>query len=406
MLNKNGKINIVMFNMSTYFDWDHGVVNRNYNILQALTKDDRIGKIVAVDFLPIGWKKAVKHYLQNIIWEPKTAEMVYGDLTSACYQKTDKIFVYTTVDSLFSFKKVAKELRKVEKFLNLENIIFWSYNPMFIDFIGKLNEKMFVFDTVDNWTEHPSYTKMISKETLASNYQEIAYKADLIFTVSKELLAYYKEKQRTEDIFWVPNGVDFDHYNNPDLTEKDNILANIDEPIIGYLGTIQERVDLDIIEYLAKTHQDKKIALCGPIWPVVEEQVKDKLEKYDNIIFTNRVSYQDAPSYMQRFDVAIIPHKIDNFINSTNPMKMYEYLACGKPVVTTRGAGIDMFEDILYVTNDKRDFSDFINKALEEDSDEKIKLRKSRVKEHSWKNRVGQMTDKIFTKLEENVKVK
>ena len=62
----NEKVNIIMFNMSSFFDWDHGIVNRNYNILHSLEKDDRIGKIVGVDFLPIGWKKAVKHYFQNI----------------------------------------------------------------------------------------------------------------------------------------------------------------------------------------------------------------------------------------------------------------------------------------------------------------------------------------------------
>ena len=388
------KIDIIMFNMGTFYDWDRGVVNRNYNVMQTLAKDPRINRIISVDFLPITLRQAVGHYFKNILLEIKTAEMIYGDLTSACYRKTDKIYVYTTIDSIFSFKIVARELRRIEKILNLRNIVFWSYNPMFVEFIGRLNEQLFIFDTVDNWIEHPLYPKLMSKKRLRQNYKTIAEKADLIFTVSEELQDFYKKLGRSENTHWIPNGVDFAHFNDPEKIAKKNKLLTTDKKIIGYLGTIEDRLDFDLLEKIADANKDKTLALCGPIWPSVRGRV-NKLAKKDNVIITGRVKYNDAPSYINRFDVAIIPHKINDFVKSMNPMKMYDYLACGKPIVSSMVAGASMFEDNIYIAGDAQKFLKMINQAIDEDSPEKQTERRAAIKKHSWDARVKKMTDLI-----------
>lgn len=396
----NDRLNIVMFNMSTFYDWDHGVVNRNYHILKNLAEHERVNKIIGVDFLPVGWRKGIKHYWQNILSEIKTAEMVYGDLTSACYQRSDKIYAYTTIDSIFSFKIVANELRRIEKMLNLRNIIFWSYNPMFIEFIGRLNELLFVFDTVDNWAEHPTYTKLISKKRLLDNYKTISEKANLIFTVSDELREFYKGLGRETDTHWVPNGVDFEHFNNPEKNNKENRLTKIKQPIIGYLGTIESRVDLDLIAQIAEANKDKTIALCGPIWPIISHDFQKKLGQQKNIIATGRINYEDAPSYLHQFTAAIIPHKLNGFIASTNPMKLYEYLAAGISVVSTRGAGVEMFKDHIYIADNNQQFINFISEAIKSDSAERKVARQNAAKKHSWKSRIDQMTELLFAKLQ------
>ena len=394
------KLNLVMFNMSTFYDWDHGVINRNYNILQALAKEKEIEKIVAVDFLPVGWKQAVSHYLKNILSEPKNHEMIYGDLTSACWQKTDKIYVYSTIDSLFSNKIVGNELRRVEKILNLKNVIFWSYNPMFTNFISKLNEKLFVFDAVDNWAEHPNYLKMIKKKKLLANYKTIADKADIIFTVSEEMVTFFKDLGRTKDTYWIPNGVDYDHFNNEEKIKRKNKLSDFTKPIIGYLGTIEERVDIDLIVEIAKKHPDKEIALCGPIWPAIKQELQEKIKGLENIHTFGRIKFDDAPSYLNQFNVAIIPHKLSKFVNSMNPMKMYDYLACGKPIVATHGAGMDMFKEHIYMAKSNQEFISQIDKALLEDTSDKRQARREAVKKHSWRVRTDKMTEIVYNKLE------
>jgi teichuronic acid biosynthesis glycosyltransferase TuaH len=396
----NEKLNIVMFNMSSFFDYDHGIVNRNYFIMKALEREERVGKIVAVDFLPIGMKKGIKHYAQNILLGMKKGEIVYGDLTSACYQRTDKIYSYSTVDSVYSLNTVARELRRVEKFLSLRNIVFWSYNPMFTEFIGKLNEKLFVFDTVDNWADHPSYTKLVSKKKLVNNYKVISDKADLIFTVSEDMVEFYEKQKRIKDVHWIPNGADFEHYNNPEKTGVKNELSKYDKPIIGYIGTISDRVDFDLVASIAESHKDKIVALCGPVWPVIKAELHKKLGKYDNIVYTGRIKYDQSPGYLSKFDVAIIPHKVDQFNKSTNPMKLYEYLSAGKPVVTTKGAGTEMFKDESYIAKSNEEFISLINKALEADNEQLQAKRRNAVRKHSWRARADRMVELMYKKLE------
>lgn len=393
------KIDIVMFNMSTFYNWDRGQVNRNWNIMNALAKEEKINKIVAVDFLPVSGRDAIAHYLKNILLEVKTAEIIYGDLTSACYRRCDKIFAYTTIDSIFSFKIVARELRRIEKILNLRNVIFWSYNPMFVEFIGRLNEKLFVFDTVDNWAEHPAYTKLMRKKRLLKNYQTIARKADLIFTVSEELENFYKELGRTKDVFWVPNGVDWDHFNDSSKLARQNELVQINQPIIGYLGTIEARVDLDLIRKVAEAHSDKEVVLCGPIWRRVKPELRKKLGKIKNIRITGRIKFEDAPSYINNFAVAIIPHKINSFVKTMNPMKMYDYLACGKPVVSTPGAGTSMFKEHIYIAKNQQEFIKYIDQAIAENSAAREQARRTAVRPHSWRARTEKMMQHIQQKI-------
>ena len=103
--------------------------------------------------------------------------------------------------------------------------------------------------------------------------------------------------------------------------------------------------------------------------------------------------------YIQQFDAGIIPHKIDRFIRFTNPMKMYEYLACGKPVVSTSGAGVDLFSEQLYITNDFKQFNLYLNQALKDKDERAVKERLEAIKEHSWLKRVDKMLDLIEQKL-------
>jgi glycosyltransferase involved in cell wall biosynthesis len=367
--------------------------------LNALAEEERIGKIVAVDFLPTKLRHAAGHYLKNILLEVKTGEMIYGDLTSACYQRTDKIYAYTTIDSIFSFKHVARELKRVEKILNLQNIVFFSYNPMFVEFIGKLNEKLFVFDTVDNWLEHPTYPRLIRKKKLLANYETIAKKADLIFTVSNELVDFYKKINSVKDVHWIPNGVDYEHFNDEQKINKTNELSKFEKPIIGYLGTIESRIDLDLIAKIAKAHKDKEIVLCGPIWPIVKHEVNKKLGHLKNVSLLGRIEFEDAPSYVNKFNVAIIPHKLNALVQSMNPMKMYDYLACGKPIVATGGAGLNMFKEHIHLANDPDKFIEAIEHELKNDSNEKQTERRNAVKPHSWKARADKMTKLMFEKL-------
>jgi glycosyltransferase involved in cell wall biosynthesis len=390
--------------MSEFREWKSGIVNRNYHILHNLLEKDQINKIFAVDFLPYTKKRALKILMRSILKSPG-GKRIHFDLTSRLTKISDKLYVYSTIDSIFSeqkvYKKINKLINKYDLFNNLtvkqsNNLLVWSYFPMFSGYFNyfknsKINSQKFekefecvsVFDTVDNWMEHPNFTNY--KDRIKNNYEIISKESDYIFTVSKDLLNIFPNAKNKE---WIPNGVDLEHFNK----KSDKTIIHAGHPIIGYVGTIEKRLDFELIKYLSLKNPEKSIVLIGPVWK--NAQV-DELKSQNNIHFLGRKSYSELPYYINEFDVCIIPHKIDKFTKSMNPLKLYEYLACGKPIVTTKVSGIEKFQELIYTAKTKEEFNEKISQALSENSKEKIESRKNAVQDENWKNRVNQMLETI-----------
>ncbi len=390
-MNEKSKLNIIMFNMSKYSDWQKGIVNRNFHVLHNLVKRDKINKIIAVDFLPFNFKKALRTYIKDQILNDTRGSIVYGDLTSRCWQVTSKILVYSTIDSVTKPRKIVSELNKIIAKENMQNnLIVWNYNPLYIDYFNQFNQSLNIFDAVDDWLEHSSYEKQ--KIQLKQNYEIIKNKSDLIFTVSE----YLKEKpfENQENVYWLPNAVDLNFFQSETkISEK---LNNISAPIIGFLGILQNRIDTDILLYLAKKNPDKSIVLAGPIWP---EFPKEQLTKFKNVYFLGPVPYQEIPKLYNGFDIGIIPYKANRFIKSTDPMKFYEYLAAKLPIVSTKVAGLDRFKELIQIANSPEKFNELVNQSVGEKKETLSQEKLDVLKNNTWQYRIEQMLALIYAKL-------
>lgn len=391
-------MNLLMFNMSNYTEWQKGTANRNYHILNTLEKSPQVQKIICVDFLPYTAKRAMRNYYECIIKGVKGGEIIFGDLTSKFRQISPKIYNYSTIDSIFSEKTVVKEINKILKLLNIPNneLIVWSYNQMFPSIPATLEKKLFVFDMVDNWEKHPSFANY--KKRLKANHQLICDKADIIFTVANELVDYFKSMGRQNNIYWLNNGVDLDVYQNLEIQNKPNELSEIKHPIAGYIGTIQDRIDFDLVKYAAEHNPQINFAMIGPIWPQTQKLIDKKFQGLKNIFFLGKKPFYEAPAYISKFDLAFVPHKVNDFLKYTSLSKMYEFFALGKPIVTTRGSEVESFKDYLYIADTNEQFSNLLNTALNEDKSMSEK-RLQMIKEHSWGNRVEQMLKIIKNKM-------
>lgn len=391
-----------MFSMSHYTDWQKGRINRNYHILEELQKDERIDKIISVDFLPFNWTKVAKIYYENIVWPMSGLEIVYGDLTSACHRVNNKLYIYSTIDSIYSHKRVVKEIRRIIKVLKLDNVVFWSYNPLFTDILEDVGRRLvdrraFVFDAVDNWLEHPAFQKY--QNDLKVGYQVIRQDADLIFTVSEYLQKNLFASR--DNCTWVPNGIDPEHFIISDAGyQLPAELQGIKKPIIGYHGVIEGRVDLDLIKYIAEKNPDKSIVLVGAgIWKKNKKVVDKTLGGIPNIYTIPFVSYFDIPKYLHAFDVGIVPHKINEFTKSMNPLKLYEFSAAGLPVVSTSVEGVETFKNILYLANTPEEFNQKIQLALRENNQDLAQTRREVIADDSWYGRMQLMLKYLFDYL-------
>jgi len=393
-MNNTPKLNIIMFNMSKYRNWQKGVVNRNFHVLHNLVKRDEINKVIAVDFLPFNWPKAIKSFILDQILNDTRGKIIFGDLTSRCWQISSKILVYSTIDSVINPQRIITELNKIilkEKMT--DNLIVWNYDPLYLDYFNNLNQKLNIFDAVDNWAEHSGYENY--KNKLAKNYQIIKNKSDLIFTVSANLKNELFGNQA--NTHWLPNAVDLEYFQN--IKEISPKLNNIPKSIIGFLGIIQDRINTDILLNLAKNNPNKSIVLAGPVWPKFP---KEKLQEFKNIHFLGPIKYEEIPALYNGFDVGIIPYKVNEFIKSTDPMKFYEYLAAGLPIVSTYVPGIERFGNLIKVAKSPEEFNQFVNQALKvkrELTPEKLAI----LKNNTWRSRIEEMLKLINEKLSSSV---
>lgn len=393
-MEENKKINIVMFNMSLYSDWLNGISNRNYHILNTLLNDERVNKIIAVDYLPWTWKKVIKNYFFGYL---KNAEKtLFKNLFTKAIQVSEKLIVVSSVASYFGKENFFKDLNEIIKIVDIEkDFICWSYNPLLTEYFEMLDAKSYIFDAVDDWSIHPSYSSC--KASIEMNYQQIADKADLIFTVAEELVAKFSDN---DHVYWVPNAIDLNHYQQK-ITLIDKEIGDIPHPIIGYIGVILGRLDLNIIKYLAENNPQKSIVIAGSYkgklfyW---DRKLIKELKKYSNIHLLGFIPYEKSAMYIQQFDVGIIPHLEQSYVKATNAMKMYEYFACGKPIVASAAPGLNMFEDIR-IAKGPEDFNRNVIEALAENNKDKTLARVELVKEHTWRNRVNQMLDTIYERL-------
>ena len=377
--------------MSKYSDWQKGIANRNYHILHNLVKHDEINKVIAVDFLPFNLKRALKTFFYNQVINDTQGTIIYGDLTSRCWQITSKILVYSTIDSILNPDRIISELIKIIAKEDMQqNLIVWNYNPMYVDYFEKLDQDLNVFDAVDDWLSHSSYKNY--KPKLDANYNTIRAKSDLIFTVSE----YLKENffQNQHNVFWLPNAVDLEFFQAENKVHP--LVAKLQRPIIGFLGILQDRVDIEIIKYLAQNNPEKNIVLAGPIWPNFPQA---ELTQYKNIHFLGPIKHWQIPSLYKGFDVGIIPYKTNKFIKSTDPMKYYEYLAANLPIVSTYVPGIERFDDLIYVARSPEQFSSLVGDALAGDRNLLRNERLAILRNNTWDHRVKEMLELIYSKL-------
>jgi glycosyltransferase involved in cell wall biosynthesis len=185
--------------------------------------------------------------------------------------------------------------------------------------------------------------------------------------------------------------MDFDHFNSAakGIVTLDE-LSTLRHPVIGFIGALYNWIDVDLICRIAEVHPEYSVLLVGPV-----AAESNQLEKYSNIVTVGAKPYGILPSYLSNIDVCIIPFKLNDITLASNPIKMYEYLAAGKPVVSTALPEVlKVASDLVYVSKDEVDFIKKIEMAileLEHNNDTSVTARMNFARKNSWESRVEVM---------------
>ncbi|MGB3851665.1 MAG: glycosyltransferase [Tunicatimonas sp.] len=276
--------------------------------------------------------------------------------------------------------------RCIRQLLKDYRIIDFVYVNSFLPFYFKkqpdyFRPRLFVYQTVDDITHVQYFSKhgpYLENEMIRS--------ADVAITTSSHL--YQLKKEVASAIYVVPNAADISlfktAYQNQLVPPPE--LRNEKRKVIIYVGnTVAERTDFNVLRAILTDHPDKLLLMVGPH----DKQAVGKhgLSSFPNIHFVGSKPIESVPAYLQYAHCAIIPFQCNALTKSIYPLKINEYLAAGKPVVTTPFSNDILSFDNIYVGNNPNEFSHLIDKAINEDGAEKRELRVAEAAHNSWENR-------------------
>ena len=282
---------------------------------------------------------------------------------------------------------IAKRINNIIEKQEIKDFIFINSFNIYYPNIGKLiPSKLNVYHCVD-----PIIIDFDKKHGVKSE-QIIIENSDLVICTSKQL--YKEKKEYHPHTYFIPNAADISHSKKARQvkTRIHTKLKEIKKPIIGYFGNIERRIDYHLLDEVFQVNLDKNFVLVGPY---TKEFIPDNWFTATNIYLLGQVPFSEMPSILKGFDVAIIPFKKDQVSNTIFPLKLFEYLGSGKPVVST-----DFNPDLKDFTHNTvkycskaKEFSEAINDALENDSLEKTDNRIAIAEENTWEKRMKEFSD-------------
>ena len=204
-------------------------------------------------------------------------------------------------------------------------LVAWYYTPMMLEFSRHIEADAIVYDCMDELSKF-----RFAPEKLLDLEQELIDKADLVFTGGTSL--YEAKRDRHASVHLFPSSVDRAHFAKARGGQFDPAdQEELPRPRLGYYGVIDERFDVELLDAIAAMRPDWSFIMVGPVAKIAPED----LPRRANIHYLGAKTYAQLPSYLSGWDVALMPFAMNDSTRFISPTKTPEYLAGGKPVVST-----------------------------------------------------------------------
>ena len=209
--------------------------------------------------------------------------------------------------------------------------VLWLYDPCAAPLVGRCRESLAVYDCVDDYAEqvggHPRKRALVTRSD-----REAGARVQIVFATAQAL--YDRHKEVNPRTHLVPNVGDYGHFAPASVRSfAAPELGDLTRPVIGFAGNLMaQKVDLDLLYSIASARPSWTLALIGPAREDAQPAL-ERLEQLPNVRWLGPKPYSELPRYVAAFDVAVIPYVSSTYSRSCFPLKTYEYLAAGKPVV-------------------------------------------------------------------------
>jgi glycosyltransferase involved in cell wall biosynthesis len=283
-----------------------------------------------------------------------------------------------------------RQIQKSARVMGLERTILVTTIPSPARIVGAFGESLVVYYCVDDFSEWPGE----DRASMLAMERELLGKVDLVIATSEKL--FEDHSARHPRVRLLRHGVDWDAFREG-RGEAPAKLLEMKRPRIGMTGLIDERIDVPLVEAIARALPEATFVFVGPrSLPV------GPLDRLPNVHFLPAVSYRDVPAVLHALDVIVIPYVESRLTERINPLKLRESLASGTPIVMTPLPEARRYEGVLETARDLETWIRLLRKAISEGRTRST-ARAARVREESWESRAEEFS-RYVTETESQVR--
>ena len=315
---------------------------------------------------------------------PRWLPAVYG------YPKLD-----ATIRALLNW-----QIRRAMRRLGMKKPILYVWHPGFADVVGKFSECLVVYHVYDEYASFSMSRR--SRELLNEQERQLLLRADIVFAASDEIRA--RRLSYNPNVHVIPNGVNYETFSTAQNTEtlvpKD--IEGIRGPIVGCVATLATFLDLALLISIFSRRPDWSFVLIGVDASTAVDESPDlaRLRALPNVHFIGRRHQDVIPNYLKACDVCLIVYVLhDVTMVASTPLKLYEYLAAGKPIVSSRLPLPENLANVVHFAADTQEWIEAIEWALKETDRERIGQRQKIARANSWDSRAMDIKQQLVRML-------
>ena len=278
-----------------------------------------------------------------------------------------------------------KFIREKMKEHGFENPVLWVYSPVTVDLVDLVPHSALVYDCVDR---HSAYGGLMDPALVDRMELELAAKTDRTFATADALAERLRAAQ--PNTVMIPNGANFERFVQASQQQPvPEDMQRIPHPIFGFVGALQSCIEYDYLEAAAKTRPDWSFVLIGKEKPGVDLSV---LHSMPNVHFLGLKPNEQLPQYLAHFDACLNLFAKSDLSKDVSPLKFYEYLATGRPIVSTKQPDqILQYAPLIEIADSPEEFITACEQSRSDTTPERTSARIEAGRACSWDSRVSQM---------------
>jgi glycosyltransferase involved in cell wall biosynthesis len=366
-------------------DWDDDPTS-NTHVMRILARENRVLWLNSIGMRrpAVGSARDIRRIIRRL-----------DDFRRGAQQVAPGLWVASPIALPLPHHRIATRLNRtllrasiarLRRQLGMNAFQLWSFLPNVAEY-ADLGQSLLVYYCTDNWL----HLAGADGAALEATERELCRRADLVFGTSRWLVE--AKRPYNPETHLASHGVDHAHFAAAlaaDLAPPPE-LADVQGPILGVIGLIDQRIDLGLLDTVAVRHPEWTVAIVGTT--LVDTTA---LARHPNVRVLGRQPYARLPQFCRRFAVGLVPFVVNDFTRDINPIKLREYLSAGLPVVATALPEVGAYVPLAAVTRDADEFVRAIEAALRDDSPARRLERSRAMLAETWDAKVDALGRQVM----------